>query len=57
MLQFRMSPTEQKIELQSPAKPANTLSTMLLPTVSLMDNSAPKMFHGQLYEQKSTIKL
>lgn len=39
---YSKSLTEEKIELQSPAKPANIFNTMLLLSVSIIDN-APKM--------------
>lgn len=39
---YSKSPKEEKIELQSPARPANILSIMMLLSVSVIDN-APKM--------------
>lgn len=53
---YSKSPTKEKIERQSPAKPANLLSTVLLLSVSVIAN-APKNVHRQLCEQKCAIKL
>lgn len=49
---YNKSATEEKIEFQFPAKPANILSTMLLLSVNITDNSAPKI-HTDSYVSKN----